>query len=367
MRTLNLQTYTLPENEYLRRRIDNGLIYDYSESWDIHRPYYNTAITALGIDPLAVNVQNKDDSALLYQDGELLVLIDFGRRKLTANISAKSREEISAYIEKLQKIYPPSPDVLEDKIKVNFWYLTNAGLRNISRKIAVPKWDTIQGNYHPNTLKGLKFLMQEFKPSTGGQLVIWQGLPGTGKSYALRSLLYEWRDWCTAEYVLDPESLFSNSSYLAELILRKAEDEFDPDDPVEAFEETDTDSKWKVFILEDSGEMLSADAKERTGQGLSRLLNLVDGFIGQGLKILVLITTNEDFGKLHPAVSREGRCAAAIKFKALSYDQAVAWSGSKLDEIKEYTLAELFALQKDIETPAYQPDMKQIGFQLRGN
>ena len=49
---------------------------------------------------------------------------------------------------------------------------------------------------------------------------------------------------------------------------------------------------------EDTGELLSADARERSGQGLSRFLNVVDGLIGQGLRVLVLVTRalNGGFG-----------------------------------------------------------------------
>ena len=78
-------------------------------------------------------------------------------------------------------------------------------------------------------------------------------------------------------------------------------------------------------ILEDTGELLAADAKERTGQGLSRLLNVVDGLIGQGLRVLVLVTTNETLRSLHPAVSRPGRCASQIEFAAFTADEAAEW------------------------------------------
>jgi hypothetical protein len=54
----------------------------------------------------------------------------------------------------------------------------------------------------------------------------------------------------------------------------------------------------------------AADAKEQAGQGLSRFLNVVDSIIGQGLRVLILVTTNEPLRRLHPAVSRPGRCAA---------------------------------------------------------
>ena len=61
------------------------------------------------------------------------------------------------------------------------------------------------------------------------------------------------------------------------------------------------------------------------GQGLSRFLNVVDGLIGQGLRVLVLVTTNEPIRRLHPAVARPGRCAANVEFAALSQHEAAAW------------------------------------------
>lgn len=43
----------------------------------------------------------------------------------------------------------------------------------------------------------------------------------------------------------------------------------------------------------------------------------MDGLIGQGFNLLVLVTTNEPVGKLHPAVVRQGRCLAEIEFGPL--------------------------------------------------
>ena len=78
-------------------------------------------------------------------------------------------------------------------------------------------------------------------------------------------------------------------------------------------------------MLEDTGELLRPDAKSIIGQGLSRFLNVVDGLIGQGLRVLVLVTTNERIETLHPAVARPGRCAANIEFDPLGEDEATAW------------------------------------------
>ena len=69
--------------------------------------------------------------------------------------------------------------------------------------------------------------------------------------------------------------------------------------------------------FEDADELLRADAKRATGQSLSRLLNVADGFIGQGVNAIVHITANEPLGRLHPAVVRPGRCLAEVEFPAL--------------------------------------------------
>ena len=85
-------------------------------------------------------------------------------------------------------------------------------------------------------------------------------------------------------------------------------------------------------------------------QGLARLLNLTDGLLGQGLSLLVAITTNEALSTLHPAVVRAGRCIAQIEVGNLSGSEAQAWLGRPLPERAEgYSLAELCALQDGTE------------------
>jgi hypothetical protein len=83
--------------------------------------------------------------------------------------------------------------------------------------------------------------------------------------------------------------------------------------------------RWRLLVLEDTGELLAADAKQQTGQGLSRLLNVVDGLIGRALRVLVLVTTNEPLQVLHPAVARPGRCAAKIEFRPFGAEEATRW------------------------------------------
>lgn len=104
--------------------------------------------------------------------------------------------------------------------------------------------------------------------------------------------------------------------------------------------------KARLLVLEDAGELVAADARAETGQALSRLLNVSDGLLGQGLDLCVLITTNEPIDRLHPAVLRPGRCAAQIEVPPLDVETANRWisghgGGAPISE--PLPLAELFA------------------------
>jgi hypothetical protein len=109
--------------------------------------------------------------------------------------------------------------------------------------------------------------------------------------------------------VADPEDLLGDSDYLLSVTLH----------PMRKPRE------WKLVILEDTGELLTADASARTGHALSRLLNVTDGMLGQGSNTLFLITTNEPLESFHEAVARPGRCASQVVFLPLSAGQGTEW------------------------------------------
>lgn len=112
--------------------------------------------------------------------------------------------------------------------------------------------------------------------------------------------------------------------------------------------------RWNLLIIEDASELISSSANKQSGQGLSRLLNITEGMIGQGLNLMVMITTNENIGELHPAVSRPGRCLNSTEFKALSGKEANAvlkkvGSKAKAKTKDNLTLAETYSLHTEFE------------------
>jgi len=298
-----------------------------------------------------------DIPGTLFRDGEsavvcspdgVLSLVSLSWGWLRVQVASDDRAAASAMCGAFRAQFPASYlNSTEGKVPITFWTLGKFGPESRLRKIESAQWDGIEHNYTAAVRTELADLMSWDEPKRDGQLILWQGEPGTGKSWALRALASEWSKWAEFHYITDPDAFFvKDPSYMIGVLLSDSYDVID--EPTgDVYSEGDPQGKWRVLILEDTGELLAANAKESYGQGLSRLLNVVDGMIGQGLRVLALVTTNDELGTLHPAVSRPGRCASQLEFGPLSADEASAFLGETVET--GGTLAELYARKAEGE------------------
>jgi hypothetical protein len=280
-------------------------------------------------------------------------------------VAGNDADRVAVVIAELKELFPPPDPSSTHKVNVQFWTYGPHGPIPSWREISVPEWSDLEANYTHSTRSGLEQLMRNFRPAHGGQLILWHGEAGTGKTFALRALAWEWRDWCEFHYIVDPDSFFGeHADYLMSVLTQPGYAEM-PDPRMMRFaamsggfmsfgdgggpdgdDESEGSKAWRLLVLEDTGELLTPDAKSVIGQGLSRFLNVVDGLIGQGLRVLVLVTTNEPIKTLHPAVARPGRCAANIEFWPLTAEESSTWfeqHGSAERSDEPLPLAELYA------------------------
>jgi hypothetical protein len=220
----------------------------------------------------------------------------------------------------------PAP-VEAEEVRIGFWSRGPRGPVRLPRQVAITPWPEIRRNYTAPVVDAFDRLMAHRSDPAAGRLLLFHGPPGTGKTTALRALAHAWRSWCDLEYVLDPEQLLRDPGYL-----------------LQAASGDEDDDRWRLLVLEDCDELIRADAKAGSGQALARLLNLTDGILGQGLQVLVAITTNEPLARLHPAIVRAGRCLAQVEVGPLTPAEAHRWLGAPvLLPVTGATLADLIA------------------------
>lgn len=183
-------------------------------------------------------------------------------------------------------------------------------------------------------------LMHRFNISTKG-LVLFHGLPGTGKTFYIRHLLRKmainnkiviYMPPNMVDHLVDPGFM----TFLAEQV-----------------QEWSEEGNFCVLLIEDAEPLLAKRQEGVRIQGVTNLLNMTDGLLNDMLNLQIICTFNVDLKKLDSALLRPGRLLARKEFVALSELDANLLAqrlGIKHHFKKPATLGEIYALRKNQST-----------------
>lgn len=288
---------------------------------------------------------NRDTKKMGYIDAIYLLnnglMVNIEREAVF--ILHKSSDETTAleFVDKFKKF------TTRNKITHDIYLVikTNHGFDTTELKISNPKLDLTK-NYNHDLLPMHENLLQKLKQKDKSGLILFHGVPGTGKTTYIRHLMYK----ISKPVIFIPPNLAGDldSPSVISLLL---------------------ENRNSVFVIEDAEQLLvSRDAHHNSC--ISLILNLTDGILGEGLGIQVIATFNTDLSNIDKALLRKGRLLALYDFKALSIEK----SKNLLSDLGEpahpvntpMTLADIYNI-KELQSSVIKSNRNSIGFFANSN
>lgn len=230
--------------------------------------------------------------------------------------------------------------IRDDKAPISFAMPSNSGVHIINKKFGELTLNGIAENYGENVIKQSREMVTAMTESSNGILIL-NGPPGTGKSYLIRSMLWELKGIRHPIVCTPPQQFLTQMGLLTEAIMS-----VDDEDDYPPAMRHKTSKEGTLIVMEDVGEMLMYDNVTNHVNETANLLNFADGLLSLLANTLFILTFNTEIEKINPALTRPGRCLGHLTINLLDYHQAEKLTGLNLDPAREYSLAEVYEMKR---------------------
>jgi SpoVK/Ycf46/Vps4 family AAA+-type ATPase len=163
----------------------------------------------------------------------------------------------------------------------------------------VPPMD-LEMNYGTDFLRAHNVIVEKLNETNGKGIILLHGDPGTGKTSYIKLL---------TSLIKDKDILFIPPS-MAEMLSEPSIIPFL------------MDHKNSILIIEDAERVISDREGNGSPAGVSNILNLTDGILGDCLSIQIVATFNMKREKIDQALLRKGRLIVEHRFGKLSPEES---------------------------------------------
>jgi hypothetical protein len=196
-------------------------------------------------------------------------------------------------------------------------------------------------NYGESFVKVNDVIVNKLNENNGKGIILLHGDPGTGKTSYIKYL---------TTLIKEKDILFIPPS-MAEMLSEPSIIPFL------------MDHKNSILIIEDAERVISDREGNGSPAGVSNILNLTDGILGDCLSIQIVATFNMKREKIDQALLRKGRLIAEHKFEKLTVEE----SNKLLKHIKKdhkvsegLTLADIYNIDVEVHRPT--KEKSKLGF-----
>jgi hypothetical protein len=200
---------------------------------------------------------------------------------------------------------------------------------------------SVDRNYNDDFL-AVHSEVEKFVENDKSGLVILHGKQGTGKSSYIRHIISSTKK--RVIYITSDMADSIASPNFIQFIMKQ---------------------KGSLIVLEDCEELLAArssSGRGRVNTGLTNILNMSDGLLGDALQLKFVCTFNAPLRDIDKALLRKGRLVARYEFNDLTPEKANALIAEQnLDvpqQLSPISLADLYHYEK----PAFEQEKRVIGF-----